>query len=711
MSGKPRNDSVPPRRDPRADPDDESDASPPPSQRIDVVNVERSADSISAVANTMRRELAKLHQQASAFERTVDEQRRERAEALDRAERAVEHALSLEARISRLDTENQQLRRMHESALDDLQSMRTERDDLARAVEAAKQSTDDLARLKADLASALEAREESARNAAVLEAELAEVRKREHQGAAQVSDKDAEIAAQRGKIERLAAELASATGLAARAQSEAVKLQQERDDATAAATKAKETADRDRLAAKAERDRLEKQLTVARAAEEELVRVRQELATAKKDLEQASDDTTRMAREVDAARKERDAHVERAAMIDRENVDLRHSEEETRRHLERAIHSLVHAEARGNNAERARVQVEDGVRQLRDEITAAFARIRHLAPSLAPPAEAEQPPPGASAPPSPRSSSEQGPTSVLYGPDSSPSMRPASPVSQSVPAPRPLPSIAPPTSASPILEHAPFSNKDGAQGAPTTRAATPLARRDELIAMLSETNSAHNAADALKGAPEWLRGAPTKELLEALSHADYDGERPVFDVARAWEREPLCRALLAGLRDESDARAREHHAWLIKNLAAPSAVKEIADLAMNDSEATGVRRWLLEALDRLVAAKLIGWSEVADVVTKMAEHPDPTLRDGNIGILTALPASDEKREVLFEILGREDDEIVLLGAMDALVTSGPFELDDDLITRLLDHPSDRVQRAAKELLPETESDDATIDVD
>src|SRR5688572_26752064 len=110
MSGKP---TVPPRRDPRAD-DEEGT---PSSQRVDVVNMERAADPISAVANAMRRELAKLHHQAAAFERTVDEQRRERTDALDRAERAVEHALQVEARMGRLEADTQALRQRHEVAL------------------------------------------------------------------------------------------------------------------------------------------------------------------------------------------------------------------------------------------------------------------------------------------------------------------------------------------------------------------------------------------------------------------------------------------------------------------------------------------------------------------------------------------------------------------------------------------------------------------
>lgn len=673
------------KRDPRSDPDDEHSASlAPSSQRVDVVHMDRTGDSISAVANTMRRELAKLHQQASAFERTLEDQRRERTEALDRAERATEHALSLEARIARIETESQQLRKMHEQALQDLQKMRAERDDLARAVESTKHSTEEMARLKTELASASKAREEIARSAAELETELAEVRKREHQAAAKGTDKDAEIAALREKVDRLTAELASATADAAKAQSEIVKVRQERDDAALDATKTKEKAERDRMAADAERDRLEKQLASARSAEEELVRVRQELATAEKAALEASQETARLAREVDAARQERNAHVERATMFERENIALRQDDERMRRQLDGALQAAMHAEARANVAERARLQVEDGVRQLRDEMTTAFARIRLVAPSLAPPPDASEALSAriaASVPPPPRPPTDfriPAPASIA-----------PSPVSHSVPVPR-ASSLAP---------------------SPPTRAATPLARRDELIAKLSEPNEARNAADALKGAPEWLRGAPTKELLEALAHADYDGERPVFEIARAWEREPLCRAVLDALRDERDARAREHHAWVLKHLATPGLANEIASLVMNDAEATGVRRWLLEALERLVADRGIGWSDVADVVTQMAEHPDATLRDGNIGILTSLESSDEKKEILTDILGREEDETVLVSAIDALVAMAPVDLDDAVIARLFDHPSDRVQRAAKPLLGDTGGDGATIDVD
>lgn len=761
----------PPRRDPRSDPDDDEftgTPSPPSSQRVDVVNVERGGgDSISAVANTMRRELAKLHQQASAFERTLEDQRRERTEALDRAERAVEHALSLEARLSRMETETQSLRRMHETALDDLQKMRAERDDLARAVEGAKQSTEEMARIKAELVAALDAREEAARNVATLETELAEIRKREHQEAAKGSDKDSEIAALEEKVDRLTAEVAAAQADASKSKSDLVKVRQELDDALAAT--AKEALESERQTAQGERERLERQLADARAAEEKLVVVRQDLAATEKALDDANAETTRVAREVDAARRERDAHVERAAMIERENAELRLAEERMRRELEGALQAAMHAEARAGVAERARIQVEDGVRQLRDEITTAFARIRLVAPSLAPPpADPLSARIAASVPPPPRPPGDYTPTptSVLYGPDSnagtSASRSAPAPAARPSTAPRPRTSVAPMTTASPemsphtpspfvaapsslpskpssspsasgstapsapprpalappvprLFEDDPFPSAERGTAAygvpPATRAATPLARRDELISKLTDPADARAAADALKTAPEWLRGPPTEALLDALSHADYDAERPVFEVARAWDREPLCRALLDALRSEQEPRAREHAAWLLKHLASPGALKDIAELATSDAEATGVRRWLLEALDRLAAGRLVGWSELAEIVTEMSRHADATLRDGNVGILMSLAPSEEKNALLLDILAREDDEVVLGGAIDALAASPEVELDEGVVSRLLDHPSDRVQRAAKDLVMRTTSDDATIDVD
>jgi hypothetical protein len=60
--------------------------------------------------------------------------------------------------------------------------------------------------------------------------------------------------------------------------------------------------------------------------------------------------------------------------------------------------------------------------------------------------------------------------------------------------------------------------------------------------------------------------------------------------------------------------------------------------------------------------------------------------------------------------------VVLVGAIDALIASAPaVDLDDALLARLLEHPSERVQRAAKPLLGDVDDgapdDGATIDVE
>jgi hypothetical protein len=136
----------------------------------------------------------------------------------------------------------------------------------------------------------------------------------------------------------------------------------------------------------------------------------------------------------------------------------------------------------------------------------------------------------------------------------------------------------------------------------------------------------------------------------------------------------------------------------LKHLAAPSSWKAIADLARSDEEPVQLRRWLLEALDRLAAGRAIGWRELGDVVSAVARHSDASLRDGVVGILVSLDRSDEKRRLLLEILRADDDEIVLASAVNALASVLPMELDPGLVDRLLSHPSPRVQRSVRDLI-------------
>src|SRR5690606_15358268 len=82
--------------------------------------------------------------------------------------------------------------------------------------------------------------------------------------------------------------------------------------------------------------------------------------------------------------------------------------------------------------------------------------------------------------------------------------------------------------------------------------------RDSLIEELVDPATSREAAAELREHPEWLRGRPPIELLTVLTELDYDVESPIFELTRAWEREPIARALVAALRDEPDPKLREH---------------------------------------------------------------------------------------------------------------------------------------------------------
>jgi HEAT repeat protein len=222
--------------------------------------------------------------------------------------------------------------------------------------------------------------------------------------------------------------------------------------------------------------------------------------------------------------------------------------------------------------------------------------------------------------------------------------------------------------------------------------------RDAIVERLANADTARDAALTLRAHPEWLVGRPPIELLTALTDLDYDVEAPIFEVARAWERDALARALVAALRDEPDVKLREHGAWLLKHLGSPSVLPALADMVSNEAEPPAVRRWLLEAIERLVASRSIGWREVGDLVTNFLRHSDPSLRDGVIGIIASLPKSEDKRRLLLETLRTDDDEVVLASAVHALTSVLPIELDPALADRLLGHPSARVQRSVVEFI-------------
>ena len=754
------------RRDDRAEPDDDDVST----GRIDVVNVDGGRSDTAATGMiTLRRELAKLHQQAAAVEKSLEDQRRDRSDSLDRLERATERVLMLEAKLAGYETETASSRKGHEAALADLQAVRAERDDLALAVQAAKSATSELGKLKDEIAELRTKADEAAgANGALAKAKEA------------TAQALAEAAHARADAERARKALDVAEGDAAMVGEQASKIRAEATQIRAEADKA--------------REEIGKARSDAAKKAEEAANVRDELARAKddntRDRATARDRIDLMESALDDARA---ANTRSEAQLE----TARESEDRLGRQLEAANARAARAESQASAMAMAYAALENNVRRLREEIAGAFARVVQAgggaSPAAAdasilsiPPEMVESVPPEPSRapmgpPPLPSHAVPKNTTPAAV-PSATPVAASASdelpvassPASKSVPPPPAhasmapaRTSVAPPTYASvppqihassPLDAHArefgsappgaritspppaahaavPAAARGSIPPPPTRVSGTPPSSdlppadgwasdsspptrrpgsampppyhealdltskaRQELLAKLVDPDHAEAAAAELRSHPEWLRSVPPPALVAALASVDYDVEGGVFDLARAWDREPLCHALIASMRAENDARAREHSAWLLKHFAAPSSWKAIADLARSDAEPMQLRRWLLEALDRLAAGRAIGWRELGDVVTSVSRHPDASLRDGVVGILVSLDRSDEKRRLLLDILRDDDDEVVLASAVNALASVLPMELDPGLVERLLGHPSPRVQRSVRDLI-------------
>ncbi|HSO40025.1 MAG TPA: hypothetical protein VLT33_46175 [Labilithrix sp.] len=731
------------RRDDRAEPDEEGS-----SPRVDVVNVDGPGSGSNVIAprseaaagmTSLKAQLARLNEQAAAVERSLDEQRRDRSDALDRLEHATERCIALESKITGLEAEAIALRQMNEASLADLQTLRAERDGLLHAVDAAKIATAEVGLLKAENEDLHATLETSMGAAARLEDELGELRKRQFQEAIKVTEQETALRELRTKLDR--------------SEKEGVLAREEAMQAREATAKAENTITTARGEAAKARDDAAKARDDAAKAREEGLKVRQELASAKedntKDRSTARDRIDLLERALDDARAAT-ARTESALEASRAEEDR------LTRRFEEATARAAEADTRAAAAVAAQAALEQNVKRIREAIAAAFAKIGlgasppplppgvgrgSRAPQSFPPEMLDSVPPSAGDPPVqvpaiPRDAPPRSPPLALEldsgwsSPGSEPppaSARPisASPASKSVPPPpsvvtalaeeaaaSPL-SVPTPTYASvPPQVHpsvvvpasitreslSPATRRGEASDLPAPPDAAGEASRDELIARLLDPAQAPAAAYELKLHADWLRSIPPPTFTAALQSVDYNADRPVFELARQWDRDPLCHALIAGLRAEPDLRLREHAAWLLKHLAAPSSWKAIADLARSEEEPVQLRRWLLEALDRLAAGRAIGWRELGDVVTIVAKHPDPSLRDGVVGILVSLDRSDDKRRLLLDILRSDDDEIVLASAVNALAGALPMELDPGLVERLLGHPSPRVQRSVRDLI-------------
>ena len=312
------------RRDDRAEPDDDDEAVG--SSRINVVSVDsvRGGDTATSGMVALRRELAKLNQQAAAVEKSLDNQRRERSESLERLEKERLHAVALEARIAGAEAEAAALRKAHELAivemraahetsLAELRKAREERAAFEKAAEAAK-------------AAASEVQAKTAKDEAATRAAQDEAAKR-------------------------AAELAKVNAELAR-----VKEEHARNRATA----------RERIAV------LERAADEASAVTQ---RTQSELDTARQTEVRLSGEAQAARQNADLLKAQVESARQSAELLTAQVESARQSEERLGHQLEAALARAAEAESQALTISLSHASLEGSLRTLRDEVTDAFARV------------------------------------------------------------------------------------------------------------------------------------------------------------------------------------------------------------------------------------------------------------------------------------------------------------------------------------------------
>jgi chromosome segregation ATPase len=353
---------------------------PPQSNRVDVVDVAPPTAARAMV--TIRRELARLSQQAHAVEKSMEDSGRDRRDALDRLDRATQRILVLEARLAGTEAETNSMRRLHEAALEELRKTRSERDETAQILQTARGAIVELSRSRAEADRFRTVADEATKKAAALEAELAETRRRQFQDALKATDKDTEVGKLRDHIERAEAASVQARDAAERHKEEVTKARQEAADARDAATKlreelatAREDAAHERASEAARVERLMKDADEAAKASASQIDTLEQSVVAAKDAEAVARDELVLAKgELDATRLDRDAADERASRVEGELSAVRLDEARLREQLEAALATATQATARADVAERTHTTLLQGMKQLHDEIIAGFAR-------------------------------------------------------------------------------------------------------------------------------------------------------------------------------------------------------------------------------------------------------------------------------------------------------------------------------------------------
>lgn len=410
------------RRDDRAEPDDAE-----PAPRIDVVPQSSPGGN---VLMHLRRELTRLSQQAAAVERSIEQQTRDGEESEEKLERATERIIVLEARLGSAESEAGSMRRLHETALEDLTKLREERDAIAKEADVAKTASDELARAKAEIERLRTQTEDASKSVADLEGQLAEVRKKQFQEALRVTDRESEVEEVRQQVERAIAAATDAKKEQERLKGDAAKARFEAVEAREGAAKLRDEIARMQTDAANRIGAAEATLAKERAAHDDaLAALRKELEAAQSGEADIRAVNARLKRELEGASNEREAAETRGTRLEGELAEVKLDHERLRLELEETLAAAKEAESRAATAERTHAILMQSMLDLREQVASGFARAgvgsrsinpqglpQNLGPPLpqAPPVPGARslsqgpPPPSVKPPPLPRMGSSKG---------------------------------------------------------------------------------------------------------------------------------------------------------------------------------------------------------------------------------------------------------------------------------------------------------------
>lgn len=194
-----------------------------------------------------------------------------------------------------------------------------------------------------------------------------------------------------------------------------------------------------------------------------------------------------------------------------------------------------------------------------------------------------------------------------------------------------------------------------------------------------------------------MQGPPPTEFIAAITSWPHEAHEALLNVAMAWSRPEMSRALLDALAAvEADDQADV--AWFLKRALAAEHAAEAIAFARDPSRPAAARSWIVEGLEALARGGAIGWPELGSLLQELSVEPAAQLRHRVPGLVAALDWRQESRHILERGL-RDSDVDVIAAAAHVLAThpEAAQQLDSELLAALRRHDNARVRAAVQRL--------------